>query len=134
MTYQQVLIIGNVGRDPNMRYTPTGVAVCDFSVAVSKKKGSGENRTEETTWFVVTCWEKRAETASQFIRKGMKLMVIGEVKASAYMDKQNKPAASLEITASEFKFLDSKGDTDNQSQLPSRQSAAPGDDPMDVPF
>jgi single-strand DNA-binding protein len=109
MTFQQTIIIGNVGRDPEFKYTPQGTAVCTFSVAVNKVTGSGENRKEKTTWFRVTVWEKRAETASQYIKKGMKLMVIGEVDASAYLNKQtNQPVASLELTARDFKFLDSR--------------------------
>src|SRR5260370_20011445 len=104
--WQQTIIIGNVGREPEMRYTPQGVAVCDFSVAVNKVSGKGESRKEETTWFKVTVWRERAETASQYIKKGMKIMVVGEVKASAYTNKQGQAMASLELTASHFQFLD----------------------------
>ncbi len=110
MTFSQTIIIGNVGREPEMRYTPQGVAVCDFSVAVNKVTGKGETRKEETTWFKVTVWRERAETASQFIKKGMKIMVVGEIKASAYTNKQGQPVASLELTANNFQFLDSRGD------------------------
>ena len=82
------------------------MAVCDFTVAVKKVTGKGESRKEETTWFKVTVWRERAETASQYIKKGMKIMVVGEVKASAYTNKQGQPIASLELTASNFQFLD----------------------------
>src|SRR3712207_6774592 len=109
MTFSQTIIIGNVGRDPEFKYTPQGIAVCDFSVAVNRVSGKGDNRKEETTWFKVTVWRERAETASQYIKKGMKLMVIGEVRATAYLDKKtNQPTASLELTANDFKFLDSR--------------------------
>src|SRR5260221_4288471 len=114
MTFQQVTIVGNVGRDAEMRYTPQGVAVCDFSVAVNKVTGKGENRKEKTTWFKVTVWRERAETASQYIKKGMKILVVGEIDASAYTNKQGQPAASLELTASDFKFLDSRGEGGRQ--------------------
>src|SRR5258708_18890950 len=109
MTYQQVTIVGNVGRDAEMRYTPQGVAVCDFSVAVNKVTGKGENRKEKTTWFKVTVWRERAETASQYIKKGMKILVVGEIDASPYTNKQSQPPASLELPASDFKFLDNRG-------------------------
>src|SRR6476661_8359572 len=111
MTFQQVTIVGNVGRDAEMRYTPQGVAVCDFSVAVNKVTGKGESRKEKTTWFKVTVWRERAETASQYIKKGMKIMVIGEVDARAYTDKNGAAVASLDLTANDFKFLDSRGDS-----------------------
>src|SRR5258708_6599099 len=110
MTYQQVTIVGNVGRDAEMRYTPQGIAVCNFSVAVKKVTGKGENRKEKTPWFKVTVWRERAETASQYIKKGMKILVVGEIDASAYTNKNGQPATTLELTASDFTFLDSRGE------------------------
>ena len=136
MTFQQVIIVGNVGRDAELKYTPQGVAVCDFSVAVNKVTGKGENRKEKTTWFKVTVWRERAETASQYIKKGMKIMVIGEVDARAYTDKNGQAVASLDLTANDFKFLDSRGD----SQGGGFQGAAANggtefaEEPGDIPF
>ncbi len=139
MTFQQVTIVGNVGRDAEMRYTPQGVAVCDFSVAVNKVTGKGENRKEKTTWFKVTVWRERAETASQYIKKGMKILVVGEIDASAYTNKQGQPAASLELTASDFKFLDSRGEGGGQDsgEYQAARSNGSGDAPEeagDIPF
>lgn len=105
--YQQITIIGNVGRDPDLRFTPQGIAVCDFSVAVNKRVG-GQNNTEprdETTWFRVTCWRQLAETVAKYVKKGRQIMVVGEVSASAYTDKNQQAAATLEITAQTVKFL-----------------------------
>ncbi len=111
MTYQQITIVGNVGRDPEIKYLKDGVAVADFSVAVSKVTGRGEARKETTTWFKVTFWRERAELVSTLVKKGTKILVVGEVNASAYVDKKTGDArASLEITASEFKLLSSKGE------------------------
>ena len=139
--YQQVIIVGNVGRDPEFRYTPQGVAVCDFSVAVSKVTGKEENRKEKTTWFKVTVWRERAETASRYIKKGMRVMVIGEVEARAYTDKSGQPQASLELTANDFKFLDRKGESgggDTEYQVTRGAAAAGGgdyvEDTSDIPF
>jgi single-strand DNA-binding protein len=132
--FQQIIIVGNVGRDPELSYTPQGVAVAKFSVAVNKVTGKGENRKEKTTWFRVTVWRERAETVSQYVKKGMKIMVIGEVEVSAYIDKSGSAAATIELTADDFKFLDSRPDGDN---APARQSAAPHtheDDPDEIPF
>jgi single-strand DNA-binding protein len=135
MTFQQTIIIGNVGRDPEFKYTPQGTAVCTFSVAVNKVTGSGENRKEKTTWFRVTVWEKRAETASQYIKKGMKLMVIGEVDAQAYMSKQtNQPVASLELTARDFKFLDSRQEGQGDYQSAPGAGSYTEEDSGDLPF
>lgn len=112
--YQQITIIGNVGRDPEMRYTQGGVAVCDFSVAVNKKyTTSGGEQRDETTWFRVTCWRQLAETMGKYLTKGKQIMVVGEVSASAYTDKAGQPAATLEITANTVKFLGSRQEGDD---------------------
>lgn len=104
--YQQITIVGNVGRDPELRYTNSGIAVCDFSVAVNRRtKNQAGEPIDETTWFRVTAWRQTAEVVAQYLKKGRQVMVVGTVKASAYLDKAGQPAATLEITANEVKFL-----------------------------
>src|SRR5258708_14728455 len=137
--WQKTIIIGSVGREPEMRYTPQGVAVCDFSVGVNKGTGKGESRKEEPTWFKVRVWRERAETASQYIKKGMKILVVGEVKASAYTNKQGQPTASLELTANDFKFLDSRGDSaggggEAQGARSGNNSDEFAEEASDIPF
>lgn len=112
--YQQCTIVGNVGRDPSFKYTPQGTAVCDFSVAVTRKFGSGDQRQEKTTWFKVTCWNKLAEIANQYVRKGTPLLVVGTIEVSAYMDKNNQPQASLELRADTFQMLSGGREGDGQ--------------------
>jgi len=110
--YQQTIIVGNVGRDPELRYTQSGVAVCDFSVAVSRKwtdKNTNEAR-EKTIWFRVTAWRALAETCNEFVRKGMQVMVTGEVDASAYVGQDGEARASLDLTAQNVQFLGSRED------------------------
>jgi single-strand DNA-binding protein len=79
--------------------------VCDFSVAVNRVYTTNNERREETTWFKVTCWRQLAETVAQYLTTGRQVMVVGDVKASAYLDKSGQPAATLELTAREVKFL-----------------------------
>ena len=108
--YQQTIIVGNVGRDPELRYTQSGTAVCDFSVAVSRKwtdRNSNEPR-EKTIWFRVTAWRSLAETCNQFVRKGMQIMVTGEVDASAYVGQDGEARASLDLTAQNVQYLGSR--------------------------
>jgi single-strand DNA-binding protein len=95
-----------VGKDAEMRYTPTGVPVTSFSIAVNRRwtSASGEQQ-EKTTWFRVTCWRKLAETAAQWVKKGKLLLVEGEVEAQAYIDREGTARGTLELTASNFKFL-----------------------------
>ena len=140
--YQQITIIGNVGRDPEMHYTQGGVAVCDFSVAVNKRytTADGEKR-EEVTWFRVTCWRQLAEVVGKYLTKGKQIMVVGEVSGSAYIAKDGSPAASLEITANTVKFLGHK-DEDATAPAPSapatsganNQRREPSTNPDDIPF
>ncbi|MBC7870619.1 MAG: single-stranded DNA-binding protein [Chitinophagaceae bacterium] len=108
--YISCQIIGNVGREPNFKYTQSGIAVCDFSVAVTRKIGSGENRKETTQWIRVTCWRGLAEIANQYVKKGTQVFVVGTIDASAYLDKSGQPASSLELTADNFQLLGSRGD------------------------
>jgi single-strand DNA-binding protein len=105
--FQQCMIIGNLGKDPEMRYTPDGTPVTSFSVAVTRKWGGGEGGQggEKTWWFKVTCWRKLAETTNQYLKKGKQVMVIGEIDASAFMGQDGQPRAGLELTAREVKFL-----------------------------
>jgi single-strand DNA-binding protein len=103
--YQQLIIVGNVGGDPEFQYTAQGIAVCKFSVAVNRVTGKGEQRQQKTTWFRCTVWRERAETASTIIRKGQKVMVIGEIEASAYI-KDGVARASLDMLVHEFRALD----------------------------
>lgn len=107
--YQRVIIAGNVGKDAEMRYTPNGVPVTSFSVAVNRRwsSASGEQQ-EKTTWFRVTCWRKLAETAGQYVKKGQRILVEGEVEAQAYIDREGNARGTLELTASTFKFLSSR--------------------------
>lgn len=130
--YQQVTIIGNLGKDPILEYTQQGIARCKFSVATSETHGKGEQRTVETTWWNVTLWRETAEAANNGLRKGSKVMCIGRAKASAYLDKNGKPAASLELNANEFKFLDPKPEGDGSSS--SSSSSQQREDPNDLPF
>ena len=111
--YQQITIIGNVGRDPEMRYTSEGVGVCNFSVAVNKRRKNRNTNEymDQTTWFKIAAWRNLAETCSQYVHKGMQIMIVGEVKADAYVGQDGQARASLEITASEVKFLGSKSDS-----------------------
>lgn len=109
--YNQTIILGNVGRNPELRYTQAGVPVCDFSVATNKvwNNQAGE-RQEETTWFRVTCWRGLAETVNEYLRKGRQVFVVGEIKASAYLNNAGEPAASLELTATTVKFIGPRGE------------------------
>lgn len=137
MSFQQTIVVGNVGRDAELSYTPQGIAVAKFSVAVSKITGKGENRQERTTWFRVTIWRERAESLSQYIKKGKKIMVVGEIDASAYTNKNGQPTASLELTANEIRFIDSRSESGGGDYEGARSNGMSGDyaeEASDIPF
>ena len=88
--YQRTVIVGNVGKDAEMRYTPTSVPVTSFiSPSTAAGPAPAANSQEKTTWFRVTCWRKLAETAAQWVKKGKLFFVKkGEVEAQAYIDRE----------------------------------------------
>lgn len=141
--YQEFTIVGNVGRDPELRYTQSGVAVCDFSVAVNKVyTTSGGERREETTWVRVTVWRRTAETVNQYLKKGRQVLCVGEASVSAYLDRSGQPAASLEMTANIVKFLGGRDETEggysggggNRNQHNEDDFSPPPRDMNDIPF
>jgi len=127
--YQKIIIIGNLGRDPEMRYTPEGNPVASFSVATSRRY----SEKEETTWFRVTVWGKQAETCNQYLHKGSKVLVEGRLRPDAngnpttFQRKDGTWGASYEITAETVRFLTPKGEDSNQN-------FGPMDDDEDIPF
>ena len=91
--------------------------MCDFSVAVSRRwtdRNTNEPR-EKTTWFRVSAWRGLAETCNQYVRKGMQIMVTGEIDASAFVGQDGEARASLELTAQNVQFLGSRGDRTEES-------------------
>lgn len=148
MSFNKIAIIGNLGRDPELRYTPQGDAVCDFSVAVNDRKRdkSGEFQ-DNTTWFKVTLWRKQAENASKYLAKGRQVYVEGRLQVEEWNDRDGKTRYSLVIQGSELQFLGEKGSEtstgahtgsdnsfdDNTNDFKSETSlSAPTDD--DIPF
>lgn len=105
-------IIGNVGSDaPAPRYTPTGKSVTDFNVGVSYK--------DQTEWVKVTCWDKLAEIAAQYVRKGAQIYIEGSAGVECWADKQTgEPRARLTLRANTLKLLGKRGDTDQQPDGP----------------
>ncbi len=137
--YQQITLIGNLGRDPEMRYTPTGVPVTSFTMAVSRNwVGQDGQRQEKTTWFRVTAWRKLAETASQYLTKGSKVLVVGELEdPNAYIDREGQARASLEVTAQTIRFLSTRGEAGSAPVGAGGSGAADSGPAMsdeDIPF
>ena len=115
--WHTIIIAGNVGRDPEMRYTPSGQAVTSFSVATSRNyTGSNGQQVKETIWFRISAWGKLAETCSQYLKKGSKVLVEGRLVADSggnprtFQRNDGTTGASFEVTANTVRFLSSKGE------------------------
>jgi single-strand DNA-binding protein len=115
--FQKVILVGNLGRDPEMRYTPSGQAVTNLSLATNRRftDSSGEQR-DETVWFRVAVWGKQAETVHQYLRKGRQVLVEGRMVADesgnprVWTRQDGSPAASYEVNAQTVRFLGGKDD------------------------
>ena len=140
-SFNKITIVGYLGRDPELRYTPDGTPVCDFSVATTerRKDRSGEMQ-DLTTWFRVTVWRKQAELAGQYLSKGRQVYVEGRLLQREYQDRDGHTRYSLEVTATDLHFIGSRGEEgsaprEEPSGRPRAQEAAAG--PVtedDIPF
>ena len=109
MSFNKLIVVGNLGRDPELRYTPQGTPVCTFSIASNeRRKASGAGEPQDiTTWFRVTVWGKQAETVSKYLTKGRSVYVEGRLHAEEWTDKEGKTRHSLELNATDVQFIDS---------------------------
>jgi single-strand DNA-binding protein len=128
--YHTVILVGNLGRDPEMRYTPAGQAVTNFSIAVNDNYTKDGERVERTIWVRVSAWGKQAENCNLYLKKGSKVLVEGRLVADAatggprvYEKNDGTPGASFEVSAQTVRFLSSRGEAGEE---------APGEDP--IPF
>ena len=113
----KVLLIGRLGQDPELKHTPSGAAVCNFSLATSETwndKSSGQKQ-ERTEWHRVVLWGKIAELANQFLKKGSQCYVEGSLQTRSWDDKDGNKKYTTEINGKSVQFLDAKfGGDDNQ--------------------
>ncbi len=106
----KIIVIGHLGRDPEMRYTPSGQGVTSFSVASSRRyrTAAGEQR-EETEWFNVSAWGRLAEVCNQYLTKGQQVYVEGRLRSRSYQANDGQTRFSLEINLTEMQMLGSRG-------------------------
>ncbi len=144
--YQKVIIIGNLGGDPQMRYMPDGTAVTSFSVATNRSwtdKQSGQ-KVDETTWFRVSVWGRQAETANQYLAKGRRVLVEGVLTPDKetggprlWTGQDGTTRSSFELRADSFRFLGTReegvmADVDSGESYGGRGQSVEEED--DIPF
>jgi single-strand DNA-binding protein len=114
MSFNKIIIVGNLGRDPELRYTPQGTAVCNFSMATTEKRRdkSGEFQ-DVTTWFRVTLWDKKAEVAAKYLTKGSQVYIEGRLKLDEWTDRDGKTRTTLDVNATDMQFIGSGAGRDS---------------------
>lgn len=105
MSFNKVTLIGNLGCDPQLKRTPQGKPVCEFTVVTSQKKKEASEAKEVTVWFNVTVWDRQAEIAQTYLRKGKQVYIEGPLRIEEYKDKSGKPRYSLEVTANHLELI-----------------------------
>lgn len=145
MSFNKITLVGNLGRDPELRYTPQGTPVCSFTIATNerRKDKSGENQ-DVTTWFRVTLWGRQAETASQFLTKGRPVYIEGRLRVEEWTDRDGKQRHTLEVHATDMQFIGGgRGDDAPSGGSRSDSASSGGSEPMggggdisddDIPF
>ena len=123
----KIIVIGNLGSDPEMKYTPNGQAVTSFSVASNRKytTGAGEQR-EETEWFRASAFGKLAETCNQYLTKGQQVYLEGRLRSRTYTTQGGETRHTNEVNVTDVQFL---GRSNNEAR-----ETAPVDDEPDLPF
>jgi single-strand DNA-binding protein len=148
--YQTIIIVGNVGRDPEMRYTPSGQAVTSFSVATNRQYTNNAGEVvKETIWFRISAWGKTGEVCNQYLHKGSKVLVEGRLTADpatggprVWTGQDGSSRASFEVSAATVRFLSSKAEsTAGENAAPAGEAAeesnsasTPAPDEGDIPF
>ena len=111
MSFNKITIVGYLGRDPELRYTPQGTALCKMSIATTEKRKNVTGEMEEhTTWFRVTAWGRQAELANEYLAKGRQVYVEGRLRLEEYTDREGQKRFSAEVSATEIQFLGQRTD------------------------
>lgn len=136
--YHKVILAGNLGRDPEMRYTPSGQAVTNLSVATNRTyTGSDGQQVKETVWFRVSVWGKPAEACNQYLRKGRQVLIEGRLNPDdngnprTWTGQDGETRASFEVTADRVQFIGGRSDSDGYGGEPSGGSPVTDDE---IPF
>ena len=127
-SFNKVTILGNLGHDPEVRTTPAGNIVANFSVATTDKWGQGEERQERTEWHRIVVWGKLAETCGEYLSKGRQVFIEGRLQSHSYEDKDGIKRYVTEIVAHQVEFLARPNGENGQA------NGEPPADGEDVPF
>lgn len=122
MSFNRIILVGNLGKDPELRYTPQGNPVCSFSLATNERRRSsaGGEQADITTWFRVTLWGRQAETAAQYLQKGRPVYIEGKLRVEEYTDKEGKVRHTIEVSGTDLQFIGGGGERETEVGPPAR--------------
>jgi single-strand DNA-binding protein len=107
MSFNKIIVVGHLGKDPELRYTPQAIPVCNFSVATSERRRDNAGEVQEkTTWFRVTTWRKQAELANQYLKKGSLVYLEGRLSLEEWTDRDGATRSSLKVDATDIRFIE----------------------------
>lgn len=131
----KVILIGRLGKDPEVRYTPDGAMVTNFTLATdeSYKDKNGE-KVQKTEWHRIVTYRKLAEICGNYLVKGKLIYIEGKIQTRSWEDKEGVKRSTTEIVANDMKMLDSKGQAKAEGPYPDAGNAGAGNGPDDVPF
>jgi single-strand DNA-binding protein len=134
----KVILVGNLGQDPELKYTPSGAAVTNFTLATNEVwKDNEGNSQERTEWHRIVLWRKQAEFAGEWLKKGRKIYVEGRLQTRSWEDKEGIKRYTTEVVGDTFITLDSRSDGERPAQTAETSSAPPAADAQeedDLPF
>ena len=134
MSFNKIIIVGNLGRDPELRYTPQGIAVCDFSVATNERKRDKSGETQEVaTWFRITLWRNLAENAAKYLKKGSQVYIEGRLGLEEWTDRDGNTRQTLSVQGTEMHFIGSRGDMPAGNDMSEPEFAGPANASSSAP-
>lgn len=141
MSFNKIILYGNLGRDPELRYTPQGTPVCSFSLATNERRRDKTGEMQDaTTWFRISLWGRQAETASQYLTKGRPVYIEGRLRVEEWTDRDGRTRYTLEVHATDMHFIGGGRNEEtpesgnrSESSIPSSSSVSTTNDD-DIPF
>ena len=110
MSFNKIILVGHLGKDPELRYTPQGVAVCNFTMATNDKRRDQAGELQDVTmWFKVTLWRQQAENAAKYLAKGRQVYIEGRLRVEEWTDRDGNNRYTLEVQATDMQFIGGAG-------------------------
>jgi single-strand DNA-binding protein len=127
MSFNKIIVVGNLGKDPELRYTPQGTPVCSFSVATNEKRKNREGeKVDVTTWYEPTIYGRQAELASQYLQKGRPVYLEGRLRPDEWTDREGKQRFTLKIDVTDMQFIGGGNGNGERSESAAAAGAGAG--------